>query len=134
MKFNKLLPYLAGSRTSTSTGTQIVAYISSISFNTDPMPIHGVYGYSLQISWPATGSPVGVFKIQHSDDPEMFEMQIDPSITTWTDVTNATVSVTAGGGNGIIEVFSASRWVRLVYTAGSGTGTFTVRGHIKSMQ
>jgi hypothetical protein len=127
MKFNKLNVTLSG------TSNKIDGYASSQSFNTNPMPIHGVYGYSFQISWPATGSPVGVFQAQHSDDYEFNSMMPDSSVATWTNVTGATVSPATVAGNGIIEVFSASRWVRLTYTVTSGTGTFTIRSHIKSM-
>lgn len=128
-----VLIYLAGSYATPAAKTQLKTYTSSISFNSDPIPVHGVYGCSLQIVWPATGSPVGTFKLQSSNDVEAFYMTPDASVVNWTDVTGATVSIIAAGGTGTIEAFSASRWFRLAYTAGSGTGTFSVNSNIKSM-
>ena len=125
--------YLAGSYLTPAATTPLIAYPSAVTFQSDPVPVHGVYGAAFQIIWPATGSPVGTFKLQSSCDPERVYMVPDATVINWTDIANATVSVTAAGGNGTTEAFSASRWFRLVYTAGSGSGIFTVRCNIKSM-
>lgn len=128
MYFNKKIPVESVS------GQNIDGYSTSGSFSSNPIAIHGVYGYSLGFIWPATGSPVGTVKVQHSVDFELDAQMIpDGNVVNWTDVPSATISVIAGGGNGIIEVFSASRWMRLVYTAGSGSIIATARFHAKSM-
>lgn len=120
--------------TVSGTDTEIVAYTNAGSFNSNPIPIHGVYGISIQVSNPSTGTPAGTWKLQTSDDYENNStMAPDANIVTWNDVPSATVTISSAG-SGTMELFSASRWVRLVYTQSSGSITATVRVHMKSMQ
>ena len=72
----------------------------------------------LQLKW--TGTPTGTFSVQISNDN-----------TNWIamDLSSA-VSATGSADDAFIDVESAAKYVRLVYTATSGSGTLNV--HITS--
>jgi hypothetical protein len=87
------------------TGTSVI--------NSTAVNISGVLGYSIQAIWTAGSTPVGVLKLQGSNDN-----------SNWSDISGATSNVSGNTGN---SVFNASgvyyNYVRLVYTNTSGTGT-----------
>ncbi len=115
-------------------GTVINAYVSAVTFNSSPIPIHKVYGISFQVSNPSTGTPAGTWSVQTCNDWEGNEtMTPNANLVNWTTVSGLNVAI-SGAGGGFLELFSAARWVRLVYTAGSGSITATATCHIKSMQ
>lgn len=85
--------------------------------------------YSIQANW--SGPTVGEFKLQVSND-------IVPLVTTqdtpyfqpvnWSNYSGSTSSASAGAGssNFVWNVLSPGyRWVRLVYTQSSGSGTLS---------
>jgi hypothetical protein len=84
--------------------------------------VSSAFGFSFIVRW--TGSPVGTLSIQASNYVQVGnETPPDSSFTT---DSVATLAVSAAGE----KLFNISdvgyRWVRLVWTFTSGTGTFTV--------
>lgn len=76
--------------------------------------------YSIQLVF--TGTPVGEFKLQGSLDAGT------PS--NWTDITGSEESITEAGDILWNAQGVGYRWVRLVYTSTSGTGTLTSYRHM----
>jgi hypothetical protein len=70
---------------------------------------------SVQAAW--TGTPTGTLKIQIADDD---------AASVWTDYTGSSVSLTGTADTCAWFFSTASRWVRVVYTFTSGTGTLNV--------
>lgn len=70
-----------------------------------------------------TSTANGTLKIQVSNDDGV-------SPTNWSDLTGATVSI-AGAGSYLIPAQNMSyQWLRVVYTASSGSGTIVVNAHM----
>lgn len=66
-----------------------------------------------------SGTPVGTFKLQISNDA----VNAAASVTNWSDYTGSSTSISAAGDY-VWNLSSAGyRWVRVVYTKISGTGT-----------
>lgn len=78
---------------------------------------------SISLQAVATGTIAGTAKLQFSDDPG-FPHRPDP--INWNDVPSATVAVASAGSYAIPKTDLCYRWLRVVYTATSGTGTLTV--------
>lgn len=73
--------------------------------------------FSLFVKW--SGTPTGTLKLQCSND-------VGDSVTDWEDVPGSSVSVAGAAGQQVWNYTRAPfRWVRLVWTASSGSGTFT---------
>lgn len=90
--------------------------------------------YSIQANW--NGSAVGEFKLQVSNDNVPVTQASGPSLYTnaatfvqnWADYTGSasSTSVSAGSSTFVWNVlYPGYRWVRVAYTASSGTGTCT---------
>lgn len=74
-----------------------------------------------QISY--TGTPTGTFTVQVSNDN-----------TTWQDLTlSAAVTASGAAGNDFIDCETAAKYIRLVYTRTSGTGSLFVALTTKSI-
>lgn len=87
------------------------------SFNSPAVDIANLIGYSLQAVF--TGTPNGTFKLQAScDDLE--------APVNWTDVGSSSVAITAAGSAIWNNDGAHYRWVRLVYTRSSGSGSCDV--------
>lgn len=88
-------------------------------------------GYSIQVV--ITGTAAGVLKLQGSDDPvpdSDFRVRTYP-VVNWTDIDDSSEPVT-GAGTVVYNVRGVFyNWVRVVYTAASGTGTMTIRINTK---
>ena len=96
---------MSGNLTSSVTIIQKLSYIS----------------YSLV--W--TGTPTGTFNVQVSND---YSKNTDGTVKnagTWTSLTlSAPTAATGSAGNGFIDIHGCAAYaVRLIYTAGSGSGT-----------
>lgn len=86
------------------------------------IPTQNMFSMSVQIV--ATGSPVGVAKVQVSNDEAVsVPNQIVP--TNWNDLSGATVNVTSNGSFLIPKFDVCYNYVRIVYTKTSGTGAIT---------
>lgn len=93
----------------------------------EPSWLGHISQYNIQLVF--TGSPNGNFKLQVSNDAgrpsAANDTDRDFQITNWTDMADSTQAITAAG-NHCYEVADAGhRWVRLVWTATSGSGTIT---------
>lgn len=85
---------------------------------------------SIQAVW--TGSPVGDFKIQTSDD--FYTVSQSALITNWTDYTGSTQAAGGAAGNATWRIADAGdRWYRVVYTSTSGSGTVNARFQAKEI-
>jgi hypothetical protein len=109
----------AGSMTGTAT------------INSDPIWLGFAAGVAIQAVW--TGTPNGSFKLQCSiDSQEPTPGNSTPTITNWEDVADSSTTVTGAAGSYTWNVSDAYfRWIRVVYTNTSSTGTLTVRFNTK---
>ncbi len=101
----------------------------SASINSDSTYLDQVVLASIQAVW--SGAPVGTIKVQLSNDVGA-DLNGNGSVSNWTDVSGSSVS-TGGSANSYIWELPniGARWVRLVYTRVSGTGTLNARRTIK---
>src|SRR6188508_3225893 len=65
--------------------------------------------YCVQAVWPATGTPIGVLKLQWSNDN-----------TNWTDVDGSNVNVSGPAGSTVWRDWCDAKFLRAVYTRTSG--------------
>lgn len=92
--------------------------------------INQEFSWSIQASW--TGTPTGTLTIEVSNDivpiASMVGNPVGPNpaanVVNWSTYTGSSVPVTGTSGNWMyISQLGPYRWVRLSYTAISGTGT-----------
>lgn len=92
------------------------------------IPLIRNVSYSFQAVW--TGSPVGNFSLQSSDDSAA-NIAVTPTNPTNVLLANGTYTSAAGGAAGDLTIAYQGagpvpyNWVRFLYTATSGTGTMT---------
>lgn len=92
--------------------------------------INGIPGISYDLVW--TDTPTGTFSVQvsntYSQDPQGNIIAAGNWNTLPTSSFTGTYPIPSGSpGNGFLDVVGTeAAWVRLVYTAASGTGTLTV--------
>jgi hypothetical protein len=104
-----------------------------------PTIISNVSMVSYGLSWAGT-TPVGTVSVQASNDYSLYPTGQVNNAGTWNTLTLnyngsavTTVPVTGNTGNGLIDIDTLAAYaVRLIYTAGSGTGTMqcTVIGKV----
>jgi hypothetical protein len=92
----------------------------SASFNSAPILLDQIYGFSFQSIF--TGSPNGTFKLQCSND----DVQLDSQVSNWTDIAGTAQAITAAGSLLYNVNYAFYMWVRVVYTASSGSGSCNV--------
>lgn len=103
--------------TMTLSGTDMTVNVTS-----NPVNLISIYAYSVQVVWSSGSAPVGTFKLQASDDP----VDAGGTPTNYTDVTSSSTPISGTPGSVLFDVTECSyRWVRLVYTATSGSATIT---------
>lgn len=80
-----------------------------------------------------TGSPVGTFKLQGSTDHGAVVPNTAPAVdsASWNDISGSSQSISASGNvtwnfNGVFY-----KWVRVIYTASSGSGSVTATANAK---
>lgn len=90
------------------------------SFQSSPILLDQIYGFSFQAVF--TGTPDGIFKLQSSND----DVQLGQTVTNWTDIADSSQAISAAGD--ITWNFEGCffKWVRVVYTASSSTGTCNI--------
>lgn len=89
----------------------------------DPVSIESMPQYAVQLVF--TGTPTGTFSLQGSNDGGQFDGQTLTGVSNWTTISTQAV---AAAGNHMWNVANAGyRWVRVIYTATSGTGSVTGR-------
>jgi hypothetical protein len=100
----------------------------SVSFNLKPIWLGHVALASIQLVFSGS-SPTGTFKLQASCDPgqpnAQSEAQQYSGVSNWTDISSSSQAVTTSG-NVIWNIADPGyQWVRVAWTATSGTGTVT---------
>jgi hypothetical protein len=99
----------------------------AVNITSDPIYLGHIANYNLQIVF--TGTPGGNFKLQISNDlgrPEAaLEEDRDFQITNWTDMADSAQTISAAGNHSYEVQNAGHRWVRLVWTQTSSTGTIT---------
>ena len=92
----------------------------TVSLESNVFDIRTIIGYSMQAEY--SGSPNGTLKLQASnDDPDVPEAQ------TWIDVTSSSAAISASGSRLWNQPTEFYGWLKLVYTASSGSGTLTAK-------
>lgn len=109
-----------------TTKTLASATAMSASFNSTAFNIERTAVIGIQAVWSGGGSPVGTLKLQVSNaaPDETGSTPLNaPTGATWTDVSGSSTSVSADGDYfwNIAEL--GARWVRLVWTRTSGSGS-----------
>lgn len=111
-----------GNDTITLSGNNMAVNITS-----DPIWLGHIANFSIQIVF--TGTPTGQFKLQMSNDDgrpsASTEAARDYQVNNFTDIVGSQQQITEAGNHGYTVQNTGYRWVRLVYTAGSGSGTIT---------
>lgn len=107
----------------------------SISEVTRPLWLGHICNYAIQLVF--TGSPVGTFNLQCSNDPGLPDGGLTPQasgVTNWTDITGSSQGISAAG-NIVWNVENAGyTWVRVNYVATSGTGSLSsARANVKGV-
>lgn len=121
-------------------GTNVIdGYTIATSFTTNPIPLHHFIGYSVTVSCPSTGSPVGTFKIQGCNDLERRDGQPDANLVNWFDIASGGDRVVSQAvSNATVGALSDPqcmyRWLRIVYTRTSGTITATIKLQRKTIK
>lgn len=95
----------------------IVSADMSANFESEPILLDQIYGFSFQSVF--TGSPNGTFKLQASND----DVKLGFDVYNWTDIADSSQAITAAGD--ITWNFDGCffKWVKVVYTFSSGTGS-----------
>jgi hypothetical protein len=96
------------------------------SFTSSPIVLDQVFGFSFHAVF--TGSPVGTFLLQCSND----DVKLASQVSNWSDIGSSSKSITSAG-NIFWNIDNAFyKWVRITYTAGAGSGvcniTFVSKG------
>jgi len=93
-------------------------------FNSAPIHLENLEGYSICLVWAGGGSPVGSLKLQASNNAFLNNVNnnVNPD-ATWVDITGSTYAVSADGTYfwNVADCYYNS--VRYVYTRTSGTAT-----------
>ena len=90
------------------------------SFSSSPILLDQIYGFSFQAVF--TGTPNGSFKLQCSND----DVKLDSQIVNWSDISGTAQAITAAGSILYNVNYAFYKWVRIVYTASSGSGSCDV--------
>lgn len=100
--------------------------LSQATVTSNGIDLQQLYVASIQAVY--TGSPVGTFVVQVSNDI----VKIDPSVANqaanvvnWIDYSGSSLAISAAGSNMWNLTDMGYRWVRLKYTKTSGTGAVT---------
>jgi hypothetical protein len=105
------------------------------SFNSDAIYLGHIVNFSIQSVF--TGTPNGSFKLQYSNDKGVEDKTNGgwsaAGISTWTDDAASVIAVTAAGDAMWDVQNSGPRWVRLVWTRTSSTGSATIRFNAKGV-
>lgn len=99
----------------------------STTFTTDAINLFSIYAFSIQVNWSSGAAPSGTFNLQGSNDPgDAGSGQAVTKPTNFTNITNSSQAISGTPGSILFDVTECSyRWVRLVYTATSGSANVT---------
>lgn len=103
------------------------ALAMATSFNSRPIWLGHICNYSIQLVF--TGSPVGTFKLQLSNDAghpnAQAKAEQSADVTHWTDITDSAQSISAAGDHSYQVANAGYTWVRVSWVAISGSGSLT---------
>lgn len=89
-----------------------------------------MFGDAIQLVW--TGTPTGTFSVQYSCDVGID--QFGDGVVNWSTHPTSILPIVATDGNWIFNcVWLNVKWVRLLYTATSGTGILNARFNLKGV-
>lgn len=111
-------------------GADMTGNVTSLGIN-----LISIYAYSIQAVWSGGTAPVGTFTLQGSDDAgDDGSGQGVSQPTNWTTITGSSQAISGTPGNILYDCVACSyRWVRLVYTAGSGSATLNATINVKGV-
>jgi len=93
----------------------------------EPVWLGHIAQYAVQLAF--TGSPNGSFKLQASNDKGRINSATNvvqvSDLAVWTDITGSTALVTAAGDIMWDAENIGYNWVRIIWTATSGSGSLT---------
>lgn len=94
--------------------------------------LQGVDSYAIQAVY--TGSPVGTLKLQLSTDAVAPgpDSNVALNVVNWSDYTGSSLAISAAGDVMYKIDKGGERWVRLIYTRSSGSGTLNATFNGKS--
>lgn len=100
----------------------------------DAMPLDQIYGFAVQAVY--SGSPVGSIKLQASCDPFPLKSNVANGgpyvVQNWDDIVDSSIALPVANNIVTWNVNLAFyRFVRVVYTFTSGTGTLNVNLSVK---
>jgi hypothetical protein len=99
----------------------------AVSQTSDPIWLGHIANYSIQLVF--TGTPGGNFKLQMSNDEgdpsAAKEEDRDFKIVNWTDIADSAQTISAAGDHSWTVENAGYRWVRVVWTQTSSSGTLT---------
>ena len=101
---------------------------ASVTVTSSAITLENIFGYAIQVVF--TGSPVGSLKLQASCDQGSNPINasaIGAGITNWNDIAGTTVAISSAGLTLYNMDAQYYKWVRIVYTPDSGTGTVSAR-------
>lgn len=93
-----------------------------------PIPLDQIFGFAVQAYW--TGTPTGTIYLQASSQSPPTQNQVanggPDNITLWDTITGSPYSISGTSGSYMWNVNLAFyRYVQLVYTNSSGTGSLS---------
>ena len=120
--------------TRTALRPQVVINAGSMSANITSTPtiLQSLSMVSYSVAWTGT-APVGTLSVQVSNDYSLNAAGQVENAGTWTTIVmsvngtpSSTVSVSGNTGNAFLDIGQTAAYaVRVIYTAGSGTGSLT---------
>lgn len=105
-------------------GLSAVAVSSTTAYTSDAIDAQLLVSASVQVI--TTGTATGAAKLQMSND-QTSAQNVKFTPTNWTDIASATASITAAGSVLIPKTDLSYRWIRVVYTNATNTGTLSVQ-------
>lgn len=114
------------SETRESTFQMVSSGDMSASINSNGMDLQELDKYSIQAVY--SGSPNGTLKLQISNDLVSRGPDSNPAanVVNWSDYTYSSLNISAAGSFIWKLPRKGEKWVRLVYTRSSGSGTLNV--------
>lgn len=88
----------------------------SSSFNSSALRLLLAASSNIQLAF--SGSPVGTFKLQSSADVT----EVESELVNWDDIPDSSQAISAAGTH-TWNINARYKWIRVVYTRSSGTGS-----------
>lgn len=107
-----------------------------VSFNLSPIWLGHIANFAIQLVF--SGAPNGTFSLQVSNDPGSTPYNQNPksyqNVVNWTDFDGSAQAIVEAGDHTWAVQNAGYNWVRVVWTATSGSGTLTdARAYVKGV-